>query len=295
MSVSEIRSYRGSTAACGWRENRLPARLDGGVLVIGILVIVICLVLGIYYLEFPNRVSELEQHLSPIGRAIFLDLVSYHVRIKICGVTTVADAKLAARLGADALGLNFAQESPRRITPIDAESILRELPPFIEPVGVFVNQPLRDLFTQAEQLGRVRTVQWHGKQRELSDGYPFRLIQAFQIRDKQSILEMERYLDLCRNTGQLPAAVLVDGFHPTQLGGTGATAPWKLIAKHAPKDVPLILAGGLTPDNVGEAIRIVKPYAVDVASGVEMTLGKKDPAKIAQFTYNARLAASQAS
>jgi phosphoribosylanthranilate isomerase len=210
-----------------------------------------------------------------------------HVRIKICGVTTVEDACQAARLGADAIGLNFYERSPRYLTPAAAGPILRSLPPFVEAVGLFVNQPLRSVFETLQAIGRIRTIQWHGEQRDLCDAYPFQLILAFPIRDEQSLLGVTRYLDACRGLGWQPAAILVDAHVPGQYGGTGQRAPWELLADFRP-DVPLILAGGLTPENVAEAIRIVKPYGVDVASGVERSPGRKDADKMRRFIEVAR-------
>lgn len=220
--------------------------------------------------------------------------MSYHLRIKICGITNESDGRKAAHLGADAIGINFAPKSPRCVNVSVAQFILRELPTFVEPVGVFVNRPLRKIFEDAHRLG-IRAVQWHGdsQNRELSDAFPFRLISAFQVRDSQSLVLINRYLDMARSLGQLPAALLVDGYAKGQHGGTGQSAPWELLAEFRPDDVPIILAGGLTPENVAEAVRIVQPYGVDVASGVESSPGQKDPNKMAHFIYNARLAASQ--
>lgn len=219
--------------------------------------------------------------------------MSYHLRVKICGVTRLGDVWLAARLGADAIGLNFAPESPRFLPTAEAEALLRKFPAWVDPVGVFVNLPMSEVFHFANDMGRIRTVQWHGEDRELTEAFPFQVIQAFQIRDRKSIQEMNSYLQACRDVGRMPTAILLDGYSPKQRGGTGKTAPWKLIAESKPTDVPIILAGGLTPENVAEAVRIVKPYGVDVASGVEVNPGEKDSARVAEFIYNARLAASQ--
>jgi phosphoribosylanthranilate isomerase len=209
------------------------------------------------------------------------------LRIKICGVTSEADACRAAELGADAVGLNFYARSPRHIDGVMANFIVRALPPFVEPVAVFVSQPLKQVFDQLNQLGAIRTFQWYGDHRELADPYPFRLIAAFPVRDAASVVVITRYLDLCRDLGRLPSAVLVDAHAPGQHGGTGQTVPWKLLADFRP-DVPLILAGGLTPENVAQAIRLVRPYAVDVASGVESAPGQKDTDKMRRFIANAR-------
>ena len=216
-------------------------------------------------------------------------MTSYHLRVKICGITNEADGRHAALCGADAIGLNFAPESPRRVEPKVVPFILRELPPFVDAVGVFVNRPLGQIYQDLHQQGRIRTIQWHGQNRELSDVFPYQLISAFQVRDPQSLVEIQRYLDLCRGLGQLPSGLLLDGFAQGQLGGTGQKAPWKLIADFRP-GIPIILAGGLTPENVVEAIRTVRPYGVDVASGVETSPGQKDPDKVRRFIENARAA-----
>jgi phosphoribosylanthranilate isomerase len=216
----------------------------------------------------------------------------YHVRVKICGVTNAADAVQAARLGADAIGLNFYPGSPRSVSPAVASSILRELPPFVEAVGVFVNAPLRQVFEDLHDLGRIRVIQWHGQNRELSDTFPYHLIAAFSVKDAASLQAINRYLDTCRDLGRMPSALLVDAHVPGQHGGTGRQAPWHLLADYRP-DVPLLLAGGLTPENVAEAIRIVRPYGVDVASGVELSPGRKDPDKMYRFLSTAREAAAR--
>jgi phosphoribosylanthranilate isomerase len=209
------------------------------------------------------------------------------LRIKICGVTSEVDACQAALLGADAVGLNFHPGSPRSVDPSRAAAILRALPLFVEAVGVFVNVPLRNAFAQAQSLGRIHTIQWHGKDRELCDPYPFHLIAGFPVRDADSLKAITRYLDACRVRGHGPSALLLDSYMPGQHGGTGRTAPWPLLARFRP-GVPIILAGGLTPENVGDAIRVVQPYAVDVASGVEVEPGRKDPEKVRRFIDAAR-------
>ena len=217
--------------------------------------------------------------------------MAHPVRIKICGVTTRADAHAAARLGADAVGLNFYEGSPRRIDPAEVGPALHELPPFVEAVGVFVNRPLCEIIALLGPWRRLRTVQWHGDNCEPGDGDPYRLIPAFPVRDAISLAAVTRHLDACRAWGPLPAAVLLDGHAPGQHGGTGRIAPWELIAAYRP-GVPVILAGGLTPENVAEAVRVVRPYAVDVASGVEGAPGRKDADKMRRFIAAAREAAA---
>jgi phosphoribosylanthranilate isomerase len=212
-----------------------------------------------------------------------------HLRVKICGVTRVADALAAVELGADAIGLNFHPPSPRCVGSATATAIVRALPPFVEVVAVFVEQPPALVRELLRDLGPIRTVQLHGRHREEDDYAPFRFIPAFAVRDEAGIAAVERSLETWRQLGRLPSAVLVDGHAPGQHGGTGRTAPWELVAVFRPQ-VPLVLAGGLTPANVAEAVAAVRPYAVDVASGVEAAPGQKDRDKMRHFIDNARAA-----
>ena len=211
-----------------------------------------------------------------------------HLRIKICGVTTPADARLAAEAGADAVGLNFYPRSPRYVDPRRAPELLRVLPPLVQPVGVFVGQPLRQVCAVAYQLG-LRAVQWVGDRTEVADPAPFALIPAFRVGGPDDLTAITAYLEACRQGGFPVGAVLVDARVEGQYGGTGRVAPWELLAEFRP-GVPLILAGGLTPENVAEAVRAVRPAAVDVASGVESAPGVKDPDKVRRFIEAARAA-----
>lgn len=204
------------------------------------------------------------------------------VRIKICGITNTADAESAVRLGADALGLNFYSGSPRCISHHIAAEIAAHLPPFVEPVGLFVKQPMAEVLQQAAQATWLRTIQWHGELPALADAGNYRFIVAVQIRDAGTLRDTEYYLERCRQARCVPAAVLVDAHAADKLGGTGMTAPWDLLRDFRP-GIPVILAGGLTPDNVAEAIRTVRPFAVDVASGVESSPGRKDTEKMRRF------------
>src|SRR5207302_1841536 len=171
--------------------------------------------------------------------------------------------------------------------------ILRELPLFVDPVGVFVNDSIKAIYALLtplqQQLGRMRTLQCHGEKPEVVDCHPFQRIVAFAVSDAVHLNEATRYLEVCRGAGRSPAAILIDARVRGQFGGTGKTAPWNLLADFRP-GVPLILAGGLTPENVAEAIRVVRPYAVDVASGVESAPGVKDPDKVRRFIEAARAA-----
>ena len=208
------------------------------------------------------------------------------IRVKICGITTPDDMRLAADLGADAVGINFYPKSPRYVDPRNAASLLRALPPMIDAVGVFVDLKIRQVCALAYQLG-LRSVQCFGDTADVEDSHPFQRIAAFRIKDRSSLDEVDAYLAKCRAVGAMPAAVLLDAHVEGQLCGTGQKAPWELLSAYRP-GVPVILAGGLTPENVAEAIRTVKPYAVDVASGVESAPGRKDPDKVRRFIDAAR-------
>jgi phosphoribosylanthranilate isomerase len=216
--------------------------------------------------------------------------MGYAIRVKICGVTSEADAEAAVLLGADALGLNFHPPSPRALTMTRAEQILRVLPPFVSAVGVFVDLPLDRVRAVLGSLGRVTTVQMHGSNAEPLSCLPYHFVPAFAVRAREDLARIEQYLAEARRLARLPAAILVDGYRPGLPGGTGQTAPWDLLADFQ-SPVPLILAGGLTPDNVAEAVRRVRPYAVDVASGVESAPGRKDAELMRRFLESARAAA----
>jgi phosphoribosylanthranilate isomerase len=212
------------------------------------------------------------------------------LRVKICGVTTPDDVRACADAGADAVGINFYPQSPRYVDPRASQPLLRSIPPLLAGVGVFVGQPLRQMTALAYQLG-LRAIQCHGDPPEPADPFPFSLIVAFRVRDRQSLIDVESYLDRCRSAGHPPAAILADAFVEGRHGGTGQTAPWDLLADFGP-GVPVILAGGLSPDNVADAVRRVRPAGVDVASGVESSPGRKDPEKVRRFVANAREAAA---
>jgi phosphoribosylanthranilate isomerase len=215
-----------------------------------------------------------------------------HVRIKICGITSSADAARAEALGADALGFNFYAPSPRYITPDAAVMILRDLAPFTEPVAVFVNEDLVNIWEMLLGIGYVKTVQWHGEAPPAALERRYAYVPAFPVRDAGSLDTVRSYLDACRQMDALPNAILLDGHRTGLHGGTGQPTPWHLLAQFD-AGVPVILAGGLTPDNIAEAIRIVRPYAVDVASGVESSPGRKDPEKLRRFIAQAREAAAK--
>jgi phosphoribosylanthranilate isomerase len=191
--------------------------------------------------------------------------------VKICGVTTAEDALLAAELGASAVGFVFWPHSPRYIEPIAARAIVAGLPPFITPVGVFVNQPIPTVLAIA-RFARLGAVQLHGD--ETAEDYatlPMRVIKAMALRNAQDV----------GVAGAVPssAMVLLDAYDPARRGGTGRAVDWS-VASSVARQRPVILSGGLHAGNVVEAIAAVKPYGVDVSSGVEASPGRKDPAKV---------------
>lgn len=208
------------------------------------------------------------------GSASSLNAVN-RVRIKICGVVTPDDAAFALDTGADAVGLNFYPKSPRYLPPDATAWEERRLPPLAVTVGVFVDAPTH-LIENTIQRYRLAAVQTYGV---LPVGQTFAAdhIPAFRVKDESDLEEIRRTVETMQ-----PAAVLIDSFVPGELGGTGHRAPWRLLSGFDP-GVPVILAGGLTPENVVEAIRVVRPWGVDVASGVETAPGLKDPSKVAAF------------
>jgi phosphoribosylanthranilate isomerase len=198
------------------------------------------------------------------------------VRVKICGITKSEDAKLAVELGAHAIGLNFYEQSPRCIAPYAASELIRRLPPFVAAVGVFVNWADAAVIALCKAL-RLSAAQLHGDESaQVVERVSIRLpvIKALRFGQGSSAPDFSGFRGV--------SAFLLDSSVSGQYGGTGATGNWH-SARTAAQSHRIILAGGLTPENVGEAIRIVRPYAVDVASGVESRPGKKDPAKLQAF------------
>lgn len=200
------------------------------------------------------------------------------IRVKICGITNPEDALTAVAAGADALGFVFYPPSPRHVTPERATEIIRVLPPFVQTVGLFVNEALATINALADQCG-LDIIQLHGEESpDYCAAVNRRIIKAFRVKDAASIATMAEYP---------AAAYLLDTWSPTSHGGTGMTFNWDLAAQ-ATASHQIILAGGLTPDNVGNAVRQVRPYAVDVSSGVESAPGRKDPHLVQQFIREAK-------
>lgn len=203
------------------------------------------------------------------------------VRIKICGITNAKDAELAADAGADALGFVFVPGTPRYIDPATARGIVKDLPPFVTPVGVFADHPIAEV---EEIMGRcgLRTVQLHGSEApEYCRTLAASVIKAFRVGGGQQFPRMETYH---------VHAYLLDTFVEGKLGGTGNAFPLELAIR-AKAFGRVIIAGGLTPGNVAEVIRQVRPYGVDVSSGVEAAAGRKDPQKLRDFFAGVRRAA----
>lgn len=205
------------------------------------------------------------------------------MKIKICGITNVEDADIAVKTGADALGFIMYRKSPRWVEPAVARSIIAGLPPFVLPVGVFVNEEAERVRTLMDECGFV-LAQLHGDE---SAAYCQNLgrpaLKALRLKDRSTLLALAEFQRRTNARG-----FLIDTFSDQSYGGTGQTADWTL-AQEAARSAPVILAGGLNPTNVAEAIRMVRPYGVDVSSGVEQSPGKKDHHKLKAFIEAARL------
>lgn len=206
--------------------------------------------------------------------------MSRRTRIKICGIRDPQHARIAADEGADAIGLVFYRPSPRFVETEAAGAISRSLPPYVMAVGLFVDE---EPAAVREILGRVHLdlLQFQGDEPPdycASFGMPY--IRAVRMAEGTDLLEWAR-----RFTGA--RALLLDAHVPGEAGGTGRTFDWAGIPRNLP--MPVILSGGLTPGNVGRAVREVAPWAVDVSSGVESSRGSKDPAKIVEFIRSVRI------
>lgn len=201
------------------------------------------------------------------------------VRAKICGITRVDDALAAARCGADAIGLVFYENSPRHVSIEQAQSIVAALPPFVTVVALFVNANKTYIDEVVSSL-RVDILQFHGEEVE-TDCVQYNLpyMKAVRVKEGTNLIQYEKnYSSAC--------ALLLDTYSEKMVGGTGETFNWSLIP--AELSMPVVLAGGLNQHNVSDAIKQVKPYAVDVSGGVEKSKGVKDPEKIAAFLRQVR-------
>ena len=201
------------------------------------------------------------------------------VKVKICGITNLADGLAAAEAGADALGFVFYEPSPRAISIEAAAGLMRQLPPSVIKVGVFVNAPEALVIRTIRDCG-LNLLQFHGEEApDYCLQFGLMSMKAFRIRDAASVQALPDY----------PTdAWLLDAYTTDRLGGTGETFNWDLALEAQRWGRPIFLAGGLTPENVAEAVRRARPYAVDVASGVEAAPGRKDHGKVKAFIQAAK-------
>jgi phosphoribosylanthranilate isomerase len=205
------------------------------------------------------------------------------VRVKICGITSAVDAEAAIDAGANLLGFNFYSKSPRRIAEDEAAKIRSKLPKRVKAVGIFVNRPSADVIALQSSL-ELDAVQLHGDEppetvAEIASVVP--VIKAFRVEPEFPLTTLDEYSRVF--------AFLFDAAHTDQYGGTGRTTDWD-VARRASASHRIILAGGLKVENVAAAVRIVRPYGIDVASGVESSPGKKDHGRLREFIQEVRRA-----
>ncbi len=198
--------------------------------------------------------------------------------VKICGITNLDDALFASEAGADALGFVFYKKSPRYVEPEKVRDIIKRLPPFVTTVGVFADQTeaeIKDIISETD----IDIVQLHGEEPpEFCEGLNKRVIKAIRVRGMENLTEVKRYK---------ACALLLDTYDRNLKGGTGRIFNWE-IAREAKVFNKIIIAGGLTPENVVDAIKVAQPYAVDVSSGVEKQKGLKDHLKVKAFIYKVK-------
>ena len=203
------------------------------------------------------------------------------VKVKICGITSVADGLAAAEAGADMIGLMFYEKSPRHLSPVQAAEISRALPPFVLRVGVFVNPDAAQVMEAIAACG-LNLLQFHGDETsEFCTQFCMMSVKALRVRNAESISALENFQT---------DAFLLDAYSKAGLGGTGEKFNWDLAVAAQKFGKPIFLAGGLTSENVADAVKQVRPFAVDVSSGVESAPGKKDAAKVRAFIQAVRAA-----
>lgn len=204
-------------------------------------------------------------------------------KVKICGLTNLADAQAAVAAGADMLGFNFYEKSPRHVSLAPAAEITRRLPPSVLRAGVFVNAPAEFVLRAISEVG-LTMLQFHGDEPpEFCTQFGLMTLKAFRIRDENSLAQIPNFQT---------DAYLLDAFSAEEFGGTGKKFNWDLAIEAKKSGKPVFLAGGLTPENVADAVHKVRPFAVDVSSGVEIpgAPGKKNHAKIKAFIEAVRTA-----
>lgn len=201
------------------------------------------------------------------------------IRVKICGITSVADAQVAVKAGADAIGLVFYAPSPRAVSIEQAREIAASVGPFVTVVGLFVNADESYICEVLANVG-LHVLQFHGDESR-------KFCEAFQ-RPYMKAIRMRPELNVEQAIGDYPSAsaILLDAYRPGVPGGTGETFDWQRVPTQA--SCPIVLAGGLTAENVALAIQSTHVYGVDVSGGVEFSPGKKDPQKVEKFIHNAR-------
>ncbi len=214
------------------------------------------------------------------------------VKVKICGITSADDARLAVEAGADALGFIFVENTPRFVSPDAAAAIIRMLPPFVTPVGVFWDQPSGHVKAVAEACG-LRALQFHGEESpEDLVGFALSVIKTIKLPPLSTIDGLPEYrvreLAQVMRYRTVAGAILLDSAARWSEGEAREPIEWRLARSLEMGRVPLILSGGLNPENVARAIEVVCPYAVDVNSGVEASPGRKDPDKVWRFIAEAK-------
>ena len=202
-------------------------------------------------------------------------------KVKICGITHLDDAMACVKSGADMLGFVFYKKSPRYISPKKAKEIIAELPQDIEKVALFVNEEKKTVAGILRDIEKIDILQFHGEETgEYCDSFNKMTIKAIRVSDDQSLDKIQQYPRV--------NFILLDSYNKDVYGGTGLRFDWTLAKSAKRYNKPIILSGGLNASNVSDAIKFLKPYAVDVSSGVEISAGRKDYELIAEFIKNAK-------
>ena len=213
--------------------------------------------------------------------------MALRTRMKVCGITVQEDARAAVAAGADGLGFIFVAQSPRVVDPDMVRAITGELPPFVDSIGVFRDEQI-EVIEEIIHYCRLTLVQLHGSESpDYCKEVSCPVIKSFSIHPESQSEELAAYSEVVNG-------FLLDTYHKDMAGGTGMVFDWNLVGQIQPPG-PIILAGGLNPENIGEAIRLVKPFAVDVNSGVEYQPGRKDTEKLKNFADEVRKADELAS